>query len=529
MVESDNGNCGGCGMTCQSGQSCQGGVCACQQGLSACAGGCVDLMSDADNCGTCGNACPSGQVCSQGGCALACEQALTECSQSCVDLDASSAHCGSCDNQCQGGQACSGGSCGCAGGGAFCGGECVDTSTSNSHCGECDNACTGGQTCNAGSCVCPQGQLFCNEQCRNVSQDPAHCGSCDESCDSGQSCVNASCQCNGGQTLCNDGCVDTMTDPANCGSCGNACASGGCSNGTCNPVQGTGELVGWASVSGDGVNTTTGGEGGEVVSVNGSSALSSAASGSTPRVVQVTGNINIGELDVGSNKTIVGMSSSVTINGGIKINGEQNVIIRNLNINGSSSDAGGGDGIHIQDSHHIWVDHVEIWDSPDGNLDINDYSNWITVSWSIFRYTHTGAHRFSNLIGSGDGETQDQNRLKVTWHHNWWSENVHERMPRVRFGQVHVFNNYYTSSGNNYCIRAGHMANIRVENNYFENVDSPHELDADNATMSASGNEYPGSTGARETRGTAFSPPYPYTPESASAARSAVMASAGPQ
>ena len=51
-------------------------------------------------------------------------------------------------------------------------------------------------------------------------------------------------------------------------------------------------------------------------------------------------------------------------------------------------------------------------------------------------------------------------RKLVTWHHNWWSSNVHERMPRVRFGDVHVFDNYYSSSGNNYCIRAGFHSNV---------------------------------------------------------------------
>jgi pectate lyase len=186
----------------------------------------------------------------------------------------------------------------------------------------------------------------------------------------------------------------------------------------------------------------------------------------------------------------------------------------------------------MQGSHHVWIDHVEIWDAPDGNLDVNDASNWVTVSWSIFRYSNSppaNDHRFSNLIGSSDTDTQDRGRLKVTYHHNWWSERVHERMPRVRFGQVHVFNNYYSSSGNNYCVRAGVEANILVENNYFEGVDSPHEVDASGAIIEASGNAYSGTSGAQDDNGDAFDPPYAYTAESAESARAAVMANAGPQ
>ena len=64
-------------------------------------------------------------------------------------------------------------------------------------------------------------------------------------------------------------------------------------------------------------------------------------------------------------------------------------------------------------SHHIWIDHCDISDGTDGNLDINGGSDFVTISWTKFHYTprtddggsdSTGAngHRFSNLIGSAD-------------------------------------------------------------------------------------------------------------------------------
>jgi pectate lyase len=491
-LASDNANCGGCGLGCRPGEQCQAMSCACLPGLTTCTDGCTDTRSDPFNCGRCGQPCPTDQVCSSGACAIGCGAAETECNFACVDLNSSAQHCGQCGRGCPSGQECAGGDCACTGGLATCSGQCVDTSSNDTHCGRCDNPCVGGQSCSNGSCQCPDGQTPCNGSCVNTSDNAAHCGTC-----------------------------------------GNACASGSCSSGTCAPA--TTGVIGWASVSGDSVATTTGGQGGSTQQVNSASALQSAVSGSTARIVEITGNISIGELDIGSNKTIVGIGANVTLSGGINISDERNVIIQNLHINARSSTAGGGDGIHIQRSHHIWVDHVEIYDAPDGNLDINDASNWVTVSWSKFRYSSNppaADHRYSNLVGSGPAATQDRNRLKITYHHNWWVERIHERMPRVRFGQVHVFNNYYTSSGNNYCIRAGIEADIRIENNYFEGVGKPHEVDDGEGRATAvtsSGNEYPGSSGARDTRGTAFSPPYAYSAESASSARSAVQANAGPQ
>lgn len=82
--------------------------------------------------------------------------------------------------------------------------------------------------------------------------------------------------------------------------------------------------------------------------------------------------------------------------------------------------------------HHGW----------DGNLDIVNASDYVTVSYTRFSYTgRSGGHQFSNLVGSGDGNTGDTGHLRVTWYHDWWANRVVERQPRVRFGQNHLFNN----------------------------------------------------------------------------------------
>ncbi len=482
----DAAYCGSCTTPCQAGQVCTNGQCGCGSGLSPCGASCLDLTSDAANCGSCGMPCTGAEVCALSGCTLGCPDQLTQCGQSCVDLLTSVLHCGDCTKACADGLVCEGGGCVCPGDLSPCGANCVDHQTDNGNCGTCGTVCSGGRECTTGSCQCPSG-TWCSNQCR-----------------------------------------DFQTDPQNCGSCGNACASASCTAGKCNPVQASDELIGWATQGG----TTTGGGTGTPVEVDTASELINAAKSSTTQVIRITGSLTIPALVVASNKTLIGANASATIVGGVEINGKSNIIIKNLKINGKTSTVD-GDGMRITNSHHIWIDHCEIWDSKDGNLDISEASNYITVSWTKFWYSSSPgdeAHRYSNLIGGGDGATGDAGKLKVTWHHNWWAARVYERAPRVRFGEVHVFNNYYSSSGNNYSIRAGYQSRIRVENNYFKGVKNPHEVNEDSGTgqITASGNTYDGTSGSKTSNATVFTPPYSYTLDSASSIPAAVQAGAGP-
>jgi pectate lyase len=206
--------------------------------------------------------------------------------------------------------------------------------------------------------------------------------------------------------------------------------------------------------------------------------------------------------------------------------------------NGDCQD--GADAITVENTaHHIWIDHLDVSDGSDGNLDITEGSDCVTVSWSKFHYSssrvsgYTGeVHHFSNLVGGSDTKTSDAGHLRVTWHHDWWADHVVERQPRVRFGQVHIFNSLYTSSGDNYCIGVGVNANILDENNAFIGVADP--IDSADYSNSASivvskGNLYSGTSGMTANKGSsAFTPPYPYTLDAASAVQSEVQSAAGP-
>lgn len=307
---------------------------------------------------------------------------------------------------------------------------------------------------------------------------------------------------------------------------GTGAGTGGSSAGTAGaagmpvncPAAPTG-LIGWATQGG----MTTGGGNASPTTITSGSA--SQLTDGTARVLQFSGTLS-GTVEVGSNKTLQGMGSTATINGKISIEGRSNIILRNFRLNAASSD---DDGIGIQDSNHIWIDHLEIYDAEDGNMDITDGSDYITVSWTKFRYSSNGDHNFSNLIASDDS---DSGNYRITFHHNWWANNVIERMPRVRFGQVHVFNNLYgIGSGavpNDHCIRAAHEADVRVEANYFDVVRTPYEIDEDNGTAVMTATKCAGDTsvgnpascnieylslntgGNPTSRGTAFTPPYEY-------------------
>lgn len=334
------------------------------------------------------------------------------------------------------------------------------------------------------------------------------------------------------------------------GSAGKGGAAGSGGSGKGDPFTGDcpTALVGWATVSGDGVSNTTGGGNAAPVRPTSADQLMQYASDSTPRVIEISGTFNVPELEVASNKTLIGVGDDAVINGGIRVRGYDdamisNVILKNFGVNGGAT--GGEDAVQIYFAHHVWIDHMDIWDGPDGNLDLTHAVNWVTVSWTKFRYTtayqrpdgESSDHRFSSLVGHSDNnEGEDNGRLKVSFHHNWWAEGVIERMPRVRFGQVHVFNNYYSSAGNNYCIRAGRGAQLLVEGNYFDAVNNPHEFnnedDEPTASITSRDNVYAETTGVQLTGGggpTFTNAPYEASIEAASDVPSVVQACAGPR
>ena len=287
----------------------------------------------------------------------------------------------------------------------------------------------------------------------------------------------------------------------------------------------------------------TGGAGGATVTVTTGEQLNEYASSKKPCIIYVSGTLQVSGMDthVGPNKTIIGLGPDATLKGGgLYLYKSSNVIIRNLTIDGSTDD-----NLGILYSTNVWIDHCTFKNAKDGNMDINRASDNITVSWCRFLYDEPQDHALASLIGSSDKETISTDKLRVTFHHNWFGQHIRERMPSVRWGTVHVFNNYYNAPGNNYCIRIRLHAQARIENNFFENVKNPWEVyitDSESPVgkIFATGNVEQNTTwGKDSTKGTntvrivpgtdeVFIPPYPYELAPAADIPALVIRSAGP-
>jgi len=191
---------------------------------------------------------------------------------------------------------------------------------------------------------------------------------------------------------------------------------------------------------------TTGGSAGETVTVTDLASLTEAAESDGPLTIIVSGAISgSAEIRPASDKTIYGESGSSLSGVGFYINKVSNVIMRNLKIGMVLAD--NGDAIGIQASTNVWVDHCDLSgdlslgkDDLDGLLDITHASDWITVTNTYFH-----DHWKASLVGHSDSNAaEDTGTLHVTYANNYWY-NINSRTPSVRFGTVHVVNNYYSN------------------------------------------------------------------------------------
>jgi pectate lyase len=279
---------------------------------------------------------------------------------------------------------------------------------------------------------------------------------------------------------------------------------------------------------------TTGGSGGSSITVSDATAFRNAAQSGTTQIITVNGNLNLGSsaVSVKSNKTIVGASSSSGIIGCLSVSNVSNVHIQNLNITNPSA-AGTGDGIEVSGSTKVFITKCAFNNCSDGSLDIVRASDNVTVSWCRFNYSSQTTHNFVNLIGNGDDVTTDRGKLHVTMHHNWYDAGCKQRMPRVRFGQVHCYNNYYAASGSDYCVGVGNESQIKMENCYWLNQSNAWSNSSTSTSAQGkinwnSGNVFSGtSIPTWAPNSLVFSVPYTYSMTTGSGVPSAVTGNAG--
>ncbi len=328
---SDPNNCGGCGIICGEGTACSDSSCRIAEPCngvagtiyppicrladgsagSCCAGGCVESSNDPNNCGGCGATCPTGASCNGGACSFSCESGCPQgyscgagscwrtdctgaadgvrcqieptspyggtcCGQICVNPVSDPNNCAACGFSCGENELCVNFSCvsylDCAAGalsgapcllddgdaGACCMGRCgrvgecgfesCVTSLDPQNCGSCGNVCASG--------ICAQETSPFNFSPTCLPTGPGN--DCAQTCAAGELCLDGQCLSgvcgqfpvdsfcaaeNGTIGVCcpvSGACAHPLDDPENCGTCGNACGGGACVDGSCTNMPGCG-------------------------------------------------------------------------------------------------------------------------------------------------------------------------------------------------------------------------------------------------------------------------------------------------
>jgi len=284
---------------------------------------------------------------------------------------------------------------------------------------------------------------------------------------------------------------------------------------------------------------TTGGGSATPVTITTYTDLKAKIKLSTPQVILISGNITFSasELQISevvTNKTIIGLPGARLINlkqtasGSGILNlksGSSNVIIRNLIFEGPGAyDVDGRDNLTSEGCINLWVDHCEFQDGTDGNFDIKNTSDNLTVSWCKFTYLKPAVaggpggsndHRFSNLIGSSSTDAPADGHYSVTFQNCYWAAGCKDRMPRSRNGQLHILNCYYNTAGvsNSNALGLGGGTNnltCYVENTNFAYVGTVYKNynSSDGGTVSL---QFDGCINGVSNVGTVAKPSYSYT------------------
>lgn len=277
-------------------------------------------------------------------------------------------------------------------------------------------------------------------------------------------------------------------------------------------------LMGFATVLDDKGTPyiVTGGEGGEEITVTNLEELEAALAKTEPVVVKIenlittvdaTGKPVDKSATVGakSNKTIISETGNGHIkNIEIKLNGE-NYIVKNMKFSECIAidyfQGKGNDSLKIGGGKYVWIDHCEFFsklvpthndgseltteerailseyaekgevdkDYYDGLLDITNGAAFITVSNCYFH-----DHQKAILCGSGDGadDAKYDVNIRVTFYNNYFKD-IGSRIPMIRYGKAHVFNNYYLNEkidfSNSSAINCRSKSELLIEYNKFVN------------------------------------------------------------
>ncbi|KAI8241467.1 putative pectate lyase A [Colletotrichum sp. SAR 10_96] len=228
--------------------------------------------------------------------------------------------------------------------------------------------------------------------------------------------------------------------------------------------------LGYATLNGG----TSGGAGGTVTTVSSLAEFTAAVNekDTAAKIVVVKGVIKgTANVRIGSNKSVIGLPGAGFDGIGLHARRQSNIIVRN--IKSTNVLASTGDGLKIEQSTNVWVDHCEFSsalvsdkDYYDGLVDASHAADYMTIS-----YTYFHDHWKTSLVGHSENNgDEDKGHLRITYAHNYWA-NFGSRGPSLRFGTGHIYNSYYLNGNSGINTRQG--AQVLIQSNVFKNVSVP--------------------------------------------------------
>lgn len=203
-------------------------------------------------------------------------------------------------------------------------------------------------------------------------------------------------------------------------------------------------------------------------------------------------------IPVPANTTLVGAPGARIEHGSLIVNAVDNVIVRDIAFTDAADcfpswdptdgDTGNWNSLYdlvsLTTATHVWIEGNAFSDGDNPDADqplyfgrpyqVHDGATDITRASDLVTVEHNDYHDHDKtmLIGSTDTVGADVGKLRVTVHHNRFL-NALQRLPRVRFGQVDVYNNYYVATAGefSYALGVGVQSSIHAQNNYFVRAD----------------------------------------------------------
>jgi len=290
--------------------------------------------------------------------------------------------------------------------------------------------------------------------------------------------------------------------------------------------------TGFASVATEDLpEGAVGGLGGQIVAVGDGAELAEALLREGPTVVLVEGTIELplGEmLDVSADTSVLGVGRAAEIvGGGLRLLEVSNVVIRNLTFRDSfvpgdwdgDFDDNDNDGIRVDTSDRVWIDHCEFVRLGDGQVDVRKDATNVTISWCIFR-------DHNKTLGVG---WTDNLVTTLTLHHTWFSNTYQRNASIDNVAAGHVYNCLFQGQGQYGTMSRG-AAQLVIEGCVYEHGEDAIVAKDEDSRVHSRDNVFTSIRGRKDHTGPTFDPldHYDYTADPVDEVPASVPSGAGP-